>query len=139
MDMMQHVSDIRWIAVVVSGTVSFFVGAVWYSSLMFGKAWMEGSGMTEEKAMHMNPAKVYGISLAASIASAAMLSVIAGLGSGWLHGAIMGFHVGLFFVAASFLINYLFEQRPMKLWLVNGGFHTTQFTVMGAILGAWAW
>jgi uncharacterized protein DUF1761 len=139
MEMFHHILEINWLAAVVAGTVSFFVGALWYSPLVFGKAWMEGSGMTEEKALHMNPAQVYGISLAASIAAAAMLSMLVGIGTSWLRGAAIGFHVGLFFVAGSFLINYMFEQRPMKLWLVNGGFHTVQFTVMGAILGAWVW
>jgi hypothetical protein len=61
------------------------------------------------------------------------------VGAGWFRGAALGFHVGLFFIAGSFLINYMFEQKTMKLWLVNGGFHTVQFTIMGAILGLWAW
>ena len=42
---------------------------------------------------------------------------------------------GLCWVAASFGINYLFERRPLGLWLINGGYHTLQFTVFGLILG----
>ena len=42
---------------------------------------------------------------------------------------------GLCWVAASFGINYLFERRPLNLWLINGGYHTLQFTLFGLILG----
>jgi hypothetical protein len=41
----------------------------------------------------------------------------------------------LCWVAGSFGINYLFERRPLGLWLINGGYHTLQFTVFGLILG----
>ena len=47
-----------------------------------------------------------------------------------------GASAGLCWVAASFAINYLFERRPLSLWLINGGYHTLQFTLFGLILGA---
>ena len=46
-----------------------------------------------------------------------------------------GASAGLCWVAASFAINYLFERRPLSLWLINGGYHTLQFTLFGLILG----
>ena len=48
-----------------------------------------------------------------------------------------GFCAGLTWVAASFGINYLFERKTMTLFLVNGGYHTLQFTLYGLILGLW--
>jgi hypothetical protein len=48
-----------------------------------------------------------------------------------------GFSAGLCWVAGSFGINYLFEQRPMRLFFINGGYHTLQYTLIGVILGAW--
>ena len=47
-----------------------------------------------------------------------------------------GFAAGLFWVATSFGINYLFERRNARLWLINGGYHTVQFTVIGLVLGS---
>ena len=32
-------------------------------------------------------------------------------------------------------VNYLFEQRSLKLWLINGGYNVAVFTAFGAILG----
>jgi hypothetical protein len=31
----------------------------------------------------------------------------------------------------------LFEHKSLKLFLVNGGYHTVQFTVIGLVLGLW--
>ena len=41
-------------------------------------------------------------------------------------------------MTASLGVNYLFERRPLGLWLINGGYFTLQFTAMGAIIGAMA-
>ncbi|MEJ2077031.1 MAG: hypothetical protein P8020_13170 [Acidobacteriota bacterium] len=32
-------------------------------------------------------------------------------------------------------INYLFEKKSLKLWLINGGYHTLQYTLIGTALG----
>jgi hypothetical protein len=39
-------------------------------------------------------------------------------------------------VTASLGMNYLFERKSLRLFLMNGGYHTLQFTLIGAILGA---
>jgi drug/metabolite transporter (DMT)-like permease len=48
-----------------------------------------------------------------------------------------GFSAGLCWVSASFGVNYLFERKSMKLFLINAGYHTLQFTVIGLILALW--
>jgi Protein of unknown function (DUF1761) len=48
-----------------------------------------------------------------------------------------GFAAGPCWVATSFGINYLFERRNPRLFLINGGYHTAQFTVFGLVLGLW--
>ena len=45
-----------------------------------------------------------------------------------------GFAAGAFWVASSFGVNYLFERKSLKLFLINGGYHTLQFTLIGLIL-----
>ncbi len=36
-------------------------------------------------------------------------------------------------MAASLGINYLFERKPLKLFLINGGYFTLQFTLYGLV------
>lgn len=137
MDLMAHLGMVDWLAALVAGTLSFFIGAVWYGPL-FGKAWMDAAGVTMEEVQDGHPGKVYGFSLLASFLAAVLLSLLIADGS-WLYGATLGLLVGAVFIGGCFLTSYLFEGRRIKLWLINGGFHTVQFTVMGAILGAWPW
>ena len=53
----------------------------------------------------------------------------------WLMGLAAGATVGLFWVATSFGISYLFEGKSLKLWLINAGYHTMQFTLYGLVIG----
>ena len=39
-------TDVNWLAVGLSGAVSFLVGWLWYSPKMFGVGWAEGVGVT---------------------------------------------------------------------------------------------
>lgn len=46
--------------------VPLLVGFVWYNPKVFGTAWMEASGMTEEKAKGANMAMVFGLTFVLS-------------------------------------------------------------------------
>ena len=50
-------------------------------------------------------------------------------------GAGAGFAAGLFWVSFSIATNYLFERSSMRLWLINGGYHTVRFTLIGLAFG----
>ena len=39
--------DIDWLAVIVAAIASFLVGAVWYSPLLFAKAWQREVGLSD--------------------------------------------------------------------------------------------
>jgi hypothetical protein len=47
------------------------------------------------------------------------------------------FATGLGWVAMSLGIVYLFEQRSLKLWLINAGCQVVTYTLMGAVIGGW--
>ena len=52
-------------------------------------------------------------------------------------GAFYGFLTGFAWVALSIAILGLYEQKSYKYMLINGGFWTVVFTLMGLIIGAW--
>ena len=54
----------------------------------------------------------------------------------YYQAIFVGLAAGLGWVATSFGINYLFERRAAGLLLINGGYHTLQFTPYGVVLGA---
>ena len=135
MDTSQAMTNLNWFAVFAAAASGFLVGGLWYGPL-FGKAWMAASGMTEEKMKASNPAKTYGLTFLLSLIAAFSLAMFVG-GGDLSFGMFAGFMTGLTFVAVALGITYLFEQRSLKLWLINSGDQIVFFTVMGTILGVW--
>lgn len=121
-------------AVLVAAVSSFALGGLWYGPL-FQKVWCREAGVDPTKAGH--PAKVFGGAFVFSLLSAYAFARIVGPAPELSYSLHMGAMVGFCFVAASFGINYLFANRSLKLWLIDGGYHTLQFTLYGLILGLW--
>ena len=67
---------------------------------------------------------------------ATALAAFIGKEATWLTGLGAGVAVGLGWVALAFGVNYMFEGKSFKLWLINAGYNTTVFAVMGLIIGA---
>lgn len=128
---------VNWLAVIVAAVSAFVLGGLWYSPALFGKAWMEASGVTPEKQQQGHPARVFGISFVWALLGAVCFAMFLGPKPAFGFAVGVGFLTGFIWVAGSFGINYQFEQKPMKLWLVNGGYHTVQYTLYGLVLGLW--
>jgi len=128
--------EVNWLAVVAAAASAFLLGGLWYSKAMFLKAWQRGSGLTDDQMQKGHPGKIFGGAFVLSLVSAATFAMFLGkLPVG--EATAYGFCAGLCWVAASFGINYLFERKTFTLFLVNGGYHTVQFTLYGLILGLW--
>jgi hypothetical protein len=128
--------QVNLIAVLLCGVASLVLGGIWYSPMLFAKAWQRGAGLSDEQAKSGNMVIIFGGTFLLSLIAAYVFGMFLGPSMS-LAGAVgAGFAAGLCWVAGSFGINYLFERRPLGLWLINGGFHTLQFTLFGAILGA---
>ncbi len=136
MDPAITISAINWLSVIVAALSAFMVGGLWYGPL-FGKAWAEGFGFSEEYLADRNMPLVFGFSLLLSIVAAINLEMFIGADASLMFGLFAGFAAGLGWVAAFLGILYLFEGRSMKVFLINGGYCVVALSVMGTILGAW--
>ena len=129
---------INHLAVWAAAVANMVVGAIWYSPVLFYKVWMQAAELTEEQVKGMNPAKTYTLAFLAALVIAYNLAAFLGdsnTTASW--GATAGFLAGLGFSAMAFWTIALFEQRTTKYVLINGGYITVAFTVMGLIIGAW--
>lgn len=126
--------EISYIAVIVAAVASFLLGGLWYSPVLFGKVWQRESGVTDEQLKTGNMVKILGLSLVLALLAAWMFATFLGPRPSLAFGLGAGFSAGLFWVAASFGINYLFERRSFKLFCINGGYHTLQFTIIGGVI-----
>jgi hypothetical protein len=124
-------------AVLAAAVVSFVVGGAWYSPLLFARVWMKEAGLDDAQLQSAKLGKVFALSFVCSLVMAFNLAAFLGAKATLGFGIFAGFATGLGWVAMSLAIIYLFEQRSLKLWLVNGGCQVVTYTLMGAILGGW--
>jgi hypothetical protein len=59
--------EMNFIAILVAAIIPLVLGFIWYNPKVFGTAWMEASGMTEEKANGANMTLIFGLSFLFSI------------------------------------------------------------------------
>lgn len=126
--------EVNWIAVALCAVSSLVLGGLWYSPALFARAWQSAAGLSDEEAQS-NMALIFGGAFLLSLVAAGVFAMFLGTQMSVGAATAAGFSAGLCWVAASYGISYLFERRPLKLWLINGGYHTLQFTLFGLILG----
>jgi len=133
-----NLADLNWLAVIVSAAAFYAFGALWYS-VLFGKAWAAEMGVDPNNPPETNMVKTMGGSFVLELVAAAVLgSVMMGAGAeGYMGGIHTGLLVGLGIVSVMMGVNYLHEQRSVKLWLINAGHMTIGLALVGAIQGAW--
>lgn len=126
--------DVNWLGVIAASVSAFVLGGIWYGPL-FGKKWMALVGLTEEEAAKGNMALIFGGSFVLSFIAAFVFAMFLGPEPGVQFATSAGFAAGLFWVAATFGINYLFARKPLALWLIDGGYATLMFTLFGLLIG----
>lgn len=127
--------DVNYLAVFLCGVGSMVLGGLWYSPLLFGRGWQRWTGLSDADLAGGNMAVTYGLAFVLSLLAAWVFALFLGNEMGLWPAVGAGAAAGAFWVAASFGINYLFERRPLGLFLINGGYHALQFTMFGLILG----
>ena len=132
--------SINYLAVVVAIVINMAGGALWYSPLLFAKPWMAANGLTEESIREGgSPTRGYVVAVIASIVislAIALFAQVSGVDTA-VEGLMLGLAAGLGFVATTFASNYIFESRPLKLYLINAGYPVVTFTLIGLLIGAW--
>lgn len=128
--------DINLLAVLAATFASFVFGALWYSPLLFLTRWCQAAGV-DPNAQVENPAKVYGLTFAQTLIAAFAFACILGSSPDLLTAVSFGILAGVGMVAMSLGINYQFSKANFTHWLIDSGFHTGRFLLMGIILGLW--
>ena len=125
------------LAIVTAALVTFAVGGLWYSPILFARPWMRECGLTQEQARQAPMGRIFGLSALAALVMSANLAAFLGAKATLAFGLFAGAATGIGWVAMSLGVTYLFEQRSLKLWLIDSGYQVVAYTLMGGILGAW--
>ena len=128
----------NWTAVICAAAAYWIIGAIWYMAL-FGKTWAAEIEKTGAKIQRGSMgAKIIGNFLCNLVAAAIMARLIGRTGIPELgYGLKLGAGVGLGFSAVALTIQYLWESRPFKLWLIDASHHVVGCTALGGILAIW--
>lgn len=131
-------SNLNYLAITVSAVIYFGLGSIWFGQL-FGKRWLElvGLTVTEEdkknapfmflKTFVLDFCIVFSTALtlrwtqAETIFDALRVAAVLGMG----------------FVVAPFLGNYMYAKRSMKLFLIESIYHVVCIVMVSVILVMW--
>ena len=122
---------------IVAGLIAFAIGGLWYG-LIFRDAWIQASGIDMEQVEAARQEGQKGqkgqkemvLSFAIEVVTAiALMIFIQTLGVSPLHAAG---GMGVFAVLSS-LKNYIFEQRPIQLIVINESYKLICYLVVGIL------
>lgn len=131
---------INWLAVVLSATLAFAVGLVWYGPL-FGGAPLFGR-VTGEQARRGGPLRtMIGAVVLQAVAATMLAHSFARIGPDklaekpWLYWMQSG-GIALAFIVPALWISYARQQLPQREALIDGGFWVTVYLATGTVFWA---
>ena len=131
-----ELQQLNWLAIIVAALAGYFPGAIWYSPVGFLKSW------ARELGGHLNvKPKGAGVKVAIGVipalVAATAFALVVGPHPGLHQALARAVVVAVGFIATSFGIQYLYEQRSLTFWLINSSYHLLQFLIMGLVLSLW--
>jgi hypothetical protein len=134
--------QLNWLAVVVGALVYFALGALWYSPMLFSRAWQRSIGWDETRTPPQQNAMTYLVPLVAYLVMAIAVGLLAAatgtdeLGEGIVLGLVLGIGLSLAhtFVDASFDPN---KPEPWTWFAINGTYHALGLVIVAVIIAIW--
>lgn len=134
--------DLNWLALIIATLIPMVIGFVWYHKAVFGKAWMDSIGMTEEKAKTANMGLTFGISF---VMAFLLAFFFANFNNGpgqegeydtFKHGAFHGAFIAVVVAMPVLVTNGLFEMKSWKNMLINLGYWVVTMALVGGVVDA---
>jgi len=132
-------TGVNYWAILVAGAAYFILGALWYSPVIFGKAWTQAVGKSKEELQKGSSAlKMIWAFVGSLIIAYGLARILSWTGSYSLTDAIVvSLLAAICFLVTVIGISDSMEVRPMKLYLINIFYNIIGFCIMGIIIGVW--
>ncbi len=121
------------IAALAGSVAAMVLGGIWYSPVFFGSAWQRLASVPDSA--QANPLLTYGGAFALIFVGAIVFGAFIGTSPDIGFAVSAGLGAGVAWAAGSLWISYIFEGRPLRLALINGGFHILQYGLIGLAFG----
>ena len=131
------IEHLHFLSALVATIVGMAVGALWYSPLLAGKAWLKEMGKPMEDLG--DPKTSMAMSTVNMFIVALFLQIFMGETNtqGALAGAGLAIVIWLGFVATTQVLAVFFQGHTWRHFFIDTGNQFFCYLVMGAILGAW--
>lgn len=141
MNILSSLEALNYWAVLVAALSTFLVGGLWYSPLLFGKAWKAENGFTEEQLKEGGGmVRIFGTTFLLSLIMATVLALYIGDHFGelaLLYDIKSAIILSLGLMAANMGKHYLFERKSMRLFMIHASHDLTAMILMAVIIGLW--
>jgi hypothetical protein len=127
-----------YLEVLIGGLSAFLLGFGWYTAL-FGKAWQAETGVTDEQAKS-GMALTHGLSFLMMCIISFNINYIINFhevaDQTFVHGAFHGVMVAAFVAVPAVAINYLYQKKSLKLFLIDAGYVLAFCALSGGVMSA---
>lgn len=133
--------QLNYLAVAVAGIAAFAIGALWYSPVLFARAWVAAHGHTpaDLERLKRGAGRAYAVSLACYLWMAAALGILISYMAlrNLEQGLQLGFLVWGGVALPLGLSAHVFSEKRWTAWAIDAGYQLVYLLVMGAILAVW--
>jgi hypothetical protein len=128
----------NYFAILVSALVYFFIGALWYSPLLFSKVWVKEVGRTEEQLRGGSKIIFLYTFFALLVICFVTSFIVWHLGTPDAMAATkLGLFLSLGYTTTIIAINNWYGQRSLKLTLIDAGYHIAGIISATIIMSLW--
>lgn len=128
----------NYLAILVSTVVYFGIGALWYSPVLFQKAWVQNVGRTDEQLRGGSKIVFLYTFIALFVICFVTSFIVWILGTSNCVPAIkVGLFISLGYTSTVIAINNWYGQRSAKLTLIDAGYHVAGIVFATIIMAVW--
>ncbi|HEY5229226.1 MAG TPA: DUF1761 domain-containing protein [Opitutaceae bacterium] len=141
--MINAIESLSILRVLVVSVVGFFLGALWFSPLLFVKAWLAEmkwtpemiAGLQKEPGSKLLLPKCFVWTVLSTFTLASLLAL--NHTNEAFKGLELGLFVGVGLVASRESVNGMFERHTIRHRLITSGHDVALLALQAAILGVW--
>ena len=126
---------INHLAAIVAAIAYFVWQGIWYT--VFGNQLLALVGRTGQPMHPTAIPYIVGFIVALILAYVTAIALADSSQPTAAHGVQFALFMGIGIFATILLTEYVFEPRPLGLWLINAAIPVTGFAIVGAIVGGW--
>ena len=123
---------------IIGAVAAFMLGFGWYT-FAFGKIWQTETGLSDED-VQGDMLRTHGLAFLMMIILCYAVNMIIGYHAPeeqtFTHGAFHGALAALFYAVPAMAINYLYQRRSLKLFLIDASYVTAFLALAGGIMAA---